>query len=785
MFVVRDQALSKWFHRSNCWLSTQVDVAQSLIWTYYENYYNDLIAGLVTSNDTETESSSSGSGRMERIKPEKLPRQRVQKIWRNVRWATGFPDETVHIEANDITPHVALRKVALLFETKKYEECATLIRKMNYVTLENILAEVPLEVLYDSMPYSLSILEALYVKIYDSSDESFPKDQLCLDQLLKRMVVCFAKLSQNSVKAEQYDIKYYPSCRNILRVVLSMEPQVKRQIRQKRRALDRCLKHLGQHGLVDCSNGNLMQLHDAMKLQLEQIVSNYRNALVTLDELSLVTTKHPPARSVSFGKAPSAASHQRLMQVTRTDVQSRIIKNRTVYDIVEPTIINQCLKKLMTILEKRIEYDKLALFHDTELRKLCEGLPEEMSMCMTLRLFAQGYGVVCQLLKEVSDDDEGVSEDDGGQSTDDELLSPITHMDKIKTLPGQMNGFHNYRGSGGSTGRLRNGTGRKNTGLRPSIISGPFPVKPEVNGIRNGHANLVPHSLQYTVIPVLNGATKHLNPNSDHVVTNGKHEPDQHKLEIERLEREVDHLRIELQKSTEMVERLQDKERELNTRLANLSSFSLEESGNHFAQEHEWVGHYAALYTHGRLDALQTLNRLEQLGNLTALKDKIIFSVIVLAFRATQQAVHEIRGKLRHLLNLPHPDIRSNAQAPLQQQMDRQIGRYLTATADRFDLSDVVKEVCTQIYATLYDYPCLKECDGLKDYITSSVRVAWGLAVQNPSYFLSYDSRRFNPNFHTRVENCDNQNQDIFSFMWPALTEGYGGPVVHKAVVIT
>ncbi|XP_069140413.1 uncharacterized protein [Argopecten irradians] len=734
---------------------------------------------------SETESSSSGSGRMERIKPEKIPRQRVQKIWRNVRWATGFPDETVHVESNDITPHVALRKVALLFETKKYEECATLIRKMNYITLGSILAEVPLEVLYDSMPYSLTILEALYVKLYDTSNDDFPKDQLCLDQLLKRMVVCFAKLSQNPTKAEKYDIKYYPSCRNILRIVLSVEPQVKRQMRQKRRALDKCLKHLGQHGLVDCSNGNLMQLHDAMKLQLEQIVSNYRSALVTLDELSLVTSKHPASRSVTFGKAPSSASHQRLMQVTRTDVQSRIIKNRTVYDIMEPTLTNQCLKKLMTILEKRIEYDKLALFHDTELRKLCEGLPEEMSMCMTLRLFAKGYGVVCQLLKEVSDEDDGITEDEGGQSTDDELLSPIPHMDRIKTLPGQLNGFHNYRGSGGSTSRLRNGTGRKNTGLRPSIISGPFPVKPDLNGIRNGHANLVPHSLQYTVIPVLNGDTNHTSSNSDHVVINGNHEPDRHKLEIERLEREVDHLRIELQNSTGLIERLQERERELTTKLASATPVSNGETANGFAQSHEWIGHYAALYSHGRIDALHMLNRLEQLDNLTALKDKIIFSIIVLAFRATQQSVHEMRGKLRHLLNLPHPDIRSNAPNPVQQQMDRQIGQYLSATADRFDLSDVVKEVCTQIYATLFDYPCLKECDGLRDYVTSCVRVAWGLAVQNPPYFLAYDSRRFNPNIHTRVDTCDNQNQDIFSFVWPALTEGYGGPVVHKAMVVT
>ena len=112
----------------------------------------------------------------ERIRPEKTPRQRVQKIWRNVRWAQSFPEESFSMETTEITPNFALRKIALLFETKKYDECATLIRRMNSVTLGNILTEVPLEVLYDSMPHSLSILEALYVKLYDKTDEEFPKE---------------------------------------------------------------------------------------------------------------------------------------------------------------------------------------------------------------------------------------------------------------------------------------------------------------------------------------------------------------------------------------------------------------------------------------------------------------------------------------------------------------------------------------------------------------------------------------------------------------------------------
>ena len=40
------------------------------------------------------------------------------------------------------------------------------------------------------------------------------------------------------------------------------------------------------------------------------------------------------------------------------------------------------------------------------------------------------------------------------------------------------------------------------------------------------------------------------------------------------------------------------------------------------------------------------------------------------------------------------------------------------------------QDVTTQLWATLYDYPCLKACKGLRDYIENCVRVSWGLVNQ-------------------------------------------------------
>lgn len=41
-----------------------------------------------------------------------------------------------------------------------------------------------------------------------------------------------------------------------------------------------------------------------------------------------------------------------------------------------------------------------------------------------------------------------------------------------------------------------------------------------------------------------------------------------------------------------------------------------------------------------------------------------------------------------------------------------------------------VQDVCNQIWATLYDYPCLQSCEGLVKYVKDSVRLAWSLVNQ-------------------------------------------------------
>lgn len=92
----------------------------------------------------------------------------------------------------------------------------------------------------------------------------------------------------------------------------------------------------------------------------------------------------------------------------------------------------------------------------------------------------------------------------------------------------------------------------------------------------------------------------------------------------------------------------------------------------------------------------------------------------------------------------------------------------------------------TQICATLYDYPCLKTCDGLVMYIRDCVQLVWSLAIKNPPYIIEYENRTFNHEMHVRFHTSDQDSNLIKTYLWPCLIEGKpNGACVHKGVVIT
>jgi len=96
-----------------------------------------------------------------------------------------------------------------------------------------------------------------------------------------------------------------------------------------------------------------------------------------------------------------------------------------------------------------------------------------------------------------------------------------------------------------------------------------------------------------------------------------------------------------------------------------------------------------------------------------------------------------------------------------------------------------LQEVQSQIYSTLYDYPCLKECGRLRHYIEECVTVAWKLSVQNPPCKLEFDCQQFKPDRHVRFHSSNGDSETVRQYIWPALLDSKTGTCYQKGVVIT
>lgn len=59
-----------------------------------------------------------------------------------------------------------------------------------------------------------------------------------------------------------------------LQVIILSEPQLRATICRRKRAFDRAIQSLGQHGLVGTSDDALMNLHDALKVWRQQLLAS-------------------------------------------------------------------------------------------------------------------------------------------------------------------------------------------------------------------------------------------------------------------------------------------------------------------------------------------------------------------------------------------------------------------------------------------------------------------------------------------------------------------------------
>lgn len=178
-----------------------------------------------------------------------------------------------------------------------------------------------------------------------------------------------------------------------MKVICLSDPKLRKMLANKKRSLDKALEGMGQHGLVGTSDEALMNLHDAMKVEFEKAVHSYKAALQKLEELALAN-KTVLTRSVSHGPAPIQASHQRLLALKQDEVQERLIKNKTLLNVIEPTLTNNSLNTLLGILQRRVDFDKDSLFQFTQLRKEIKEINPSAIMAPILMKYSLGCGQV-------------------------------------------------------------------------------------------------------------------------------------------------------------------------------------------------------------------------------------------------------------------------------------------------------------------------------------------------------------------------------------------------------
>ena len=330
-----------------------------------------------------------------RVNSDKQNRKPLPKLnWKGAELTKGFstsrdyldldtrPPSSAGGSSNEISPRLAVKRISLLTSHQQYQDAADFIHKLPGITVRSVLSDLPMEGIISSMPLSLPVIEALYCTSADASAEL-----LHVDRVVWQMVRFFAQQEECLTGDIRWEFcgPFVVLCRDVLKVVAKIQPGLRKKLLHRRKHLEKAIEGMGHHGLVGTSDESLTTLHDALKLEFEKVVKSYTAALGTLQELNSGSKSN-----VSKGPAPIQASHQRQLSINPLEIQERLIKNKSLLNVVEPTLGNHSLDILLGILQRRIEHDKDALFQFTQLRKESSDIDSAAIVAPILMRYAHG-----------------------------------------------------------------------------------------------------------------------------------------------------------------------------------------------------------------------------------------------------------------------------------------------------------------------------------------------------------------------------------------------------------
>lgn len=333
-----------------------------------------------------------GINSCERIRPER-PRNTIQRLV----WGPGTQFQVGHIgipEDEGSNPRMALRRLLRLYEGRQYREAAGFLMKLPHYTLKAALPDIPVDLLIETLPHSLTLLEALYSRLVELNVSDMKI--LRIEQVLWR-IVHLISTSQDHFRPRIW-------CK-LLVSLNRLSPNTKSTLLSRRRALERAVEGLGKHGLVPSSQTNisensvtpnLVPLPVALKEELETRTEAYKLALHKIENFG----KHAGSNKADQGV--QAASHQRQLSLKYSEIQQRLIDNQSLLNTLEKAGGPCSLENLLEELKRRVEQDKEALREWMALRKSTSGPTNVKNPALAARLlqFSRGCALALQFMSE-------------------------------------------------------------------------------------------------------------------------------------------------------------------------------------------------------------------------------------------------------------------------------------------------------------------------------------------------------------------------------------------------
>ncbi|XP_035721614.1 uncharacterized protein LOC118441395 isoform X1 [Vespa mandarinia] len=360
-----------------------------------------------------------GLNSCERIRPER-PRNPIQKLI----WSPNsqFQINYVGILENEgSNPRMALRRLLRLYEGRQFREAAAFLMKLPQYTLKTALPDIPVDLLIETLPHSLTLLEALYCRLVELNVTD--TKILRVEQVLWKVVQLLSN-NQDHARPRIW-------CK-LLTYLNRLSPNTKNILASRKKAIERAVEGLGKHGLVPSSlegstnttNSNLVPLPVVLKEQLEARIDAYKLAVHKLESFGKNTGVHKVDQGVQ------AASHQRQLSLKYSEVQQRLIDNQSLLNTLEKAGNPYNLESLLVELKRRIEHDKEALRQWTALRKSIDlAGTKNPTLAANLLQFSKGCSLTLQLIC------------DGGSSMEKIYSSPI-HFENDYEEESCSTGYH-------------------------------------------------------------------------------------------------------------------------------------------------------------------------------------------------------------------------------------------------------------------------------------------------------------------------------------------------------